>query len=159
MSIYVYSDEDIDVSLIEKVYKAVLDYVGQREEVLVELSTCTQDEIRQVNKDSRGVDKVTDVLSFPALPLQVGEVATSLDYPDDIDLDSGEIMLGEVLICMDVAKAQAIEYGHTTQREIAYLTVHSLLHLYGYDHMLETDKAIMRQAEENILTKINITRD
>ena len=159
MSIYVYSDEDIDTQLIQTAYQGVLEFVGQKDAVLVELSVCSREEIRQVNHDTRGIDKVTDVLSFPTLPLRVGEVACASSYPDDIDLDSGEIMLGEILVCLDVAQEQALEYGHSTSREIAYLTVHSLLHLYGYDHMTEEDKVIMREAEETVLAGMNLTRE
>ena len=83
---------------------------------------------------------------------------SSEDYPYDTDPESGEIVLGEILICTKRAEEQAIEYGHSRSREIAYLTVHGLLHLFGYDHMTDEDKPEMRAMEERILSSIGEER-
>ena len=104
------------------------------------------EEIHQLNLDYRGVDSPTDVLSFP----QFDDLN---DLPDD-----GEIDLGDVVICKQKAEEQAEEFGHSFEREIMYLFVHSVLHLLGYDHMDEDEKKIMRRREEEVMTELGITR-
>ena len=104
------------------------------------------EEIHQLNLDYRGVDSPTDVLSFP----QFDDLN---DLPED-----GEIALGDVVICKQKAEEQAEEFGHSFEREIMYLFVHSVLHLLGYDHMDEDEKKIMRRREEEVMTELGITR-
>ena len=104
------------------------------------------EEIHQLNLDYRGVDSPTDVLSFP----QFDDLN---DLPED-----GEIALGDVVICKQKAEEQAEEFGHSFEREIMYLFVHSVLHLLGYDHMDEDEKRIMRRREEEVMTELGITR-
>ena len=104
------------------------------------------EEIHQLNLDYRGVDSPTDVLSFP----QFDDLN---DLPED-----GEIALGDVVICKQKAEEQAKEFGHSFEREIMYLFVHSVLHLLGYDHMDEDEKKIMRRREEEVMTELGITR-
>lgn len=117
----------------------------------------TDDEgIHRINLEQRGVDRPTDVLSFPMFELAPGE------HPDRSDADpaTGLVPLGDMVISVERAKAQAEEYGHSTQRELAYLTVHSVLHLLGYDHMDEGPmKAQMRAREEEILGGLGIKRN
>lgn len=115
--------------------------------VELSLTFVDKDEIKEINWQFRNIDKVTDVLSFP-----------QFESPEDIDQDF-EVMLGDVVICSQVAKEQAEEFGHSLQRELVYLFVHSMFHLLGYDHMVEEDKVEMRAAEEDVLGKMNITRD
>jgi probable rRNA maturation factor len=103
-------------------------------------------EMRRLNHSRRGVDKVTDVLSFP-----MGK-----DTPPDID--TGRVFLGDVLISMGIAEKQAGEYGHSLERELAFLTVHGVLHLLGYDHIAETERAAMREREEYIMERIGLFR-
>lgn len=104
------------------------------------------EEIRELNRDYRDTDKVTDVLSFP-----------QFDDLNDIP-EFGEICLGDVVICKERAEEQAEEFGHSFEREIIYLFTHSILHLLGYDHMEEEEKQEMRAREEVVMTHLGITR-
>ena len=106
------------------------------------------EEIHELNKLHRGVDKPTDVLSFP----QFEDVCE--EAPEE-----GEICLGDVVICREKAAEQAEEFGHSFEREILYLFVHSVLHLLGYDHMEEGEKKVMRAREEKIMEHIDVLRD
>ena len=111
--------------------------------------------IRQINADMRDVDAPTDVLSFPMFDLKPG------DKPSERDADpaTGLVPLGDMCISFERVKAQAREYGHSNRRELAYLAVHSVLHLLGYDHLDEGPmKARMREREEAILSGMGITR-
>ncbi len=144
--------------LIKKVYRAALKHFGQSDVFSVEIEIVSADEIRQINNDERGVDRVTDVLSFPTLTINSLPV-TKKQYPMDIDYDSGKLLLGDIVICYDKVKEQAAEYGHSEEREAAYLTLHGILHLLGFDHETEEDKAVMRMHEEAVLNQLNITRD
>ena len=118
----------------------------------------TDDEgIHQINLDMRGVDRPTDVLSFPMFELEAGTPPEGEEY---LDLDSGLCPLGDMCISLERAQQQAQEFGHSLEREICYLTVHSVLHLLGYDHLDEGPmKAQMRGREEAILEKLGITRE
>lgn len=144
--------------LINKVYLETLRYFGQENDVFeIDLEGVSKDEIKEINLSERGVDKETDVLSFQnivglSLPCNVE------DYPMDVDYESGKIMLGDILVCIDVMKEQAIEYGHSEEREVAYLALHGILHLLGYDHENEADKQVMRKHEEAILGCLDIVR-
>ena len=107
-----------------------------------------------MNREARQVDKATDVLSFPAFDLRPGE----LPGPEDADPGTGLVPLGDMMISMEHVKAQAKEYGHSNRRELAYLTVHSVLHLLGYDHVDEGPmKAQMRGREEDILAELGLS--
>ena len=116
----------------------------------------TNDEvIRETNLENRGIDRPTDVLSFPAFTMSPGE------KPQDYwaDPDTSKVYLGDMMISLERANAQAAEFGHSPEREVCYLAVHSTLHLLGYDHLDEGPmKAQMRQREEAILGKLGITR-
>lgn len=116
----------------------------------------TDDEgIREVNRDMRDIDRATDVLSFPMFDLVPGE------HPDefDADPDTGLVPLGDMCISVERAHAQAEEYGHSFQREICYLCVHSVLHLLGYDHLDEGEmKRQMRGREEEIMSQLKLER-
>lgn len=111
------------------------------------LTFVDKEEIKDINWQFRNINSVTDVLSFP-----------QFDNIEDIDSEF-EVMLGDVVICTQVAKEQAEEFGHSFERELIYLFVHSIFHLLGYDHMLEDEKMEMRAAEEDVLGQMNITRD
>lgn len=112
----------------------------------VSLTFVSGGEIRELNRDYRNVDRVTDVLSFP-------------QYEDLNDIGpEGEIPLGDVVICVGRALEQAEEFGHSPQREIVYLFIHSICHLLGYDHMTEEDKKEMRAKEEEAMERIDLVR-
>ena len=111
--------------------------------------------IHRINLEQRGVDRPTDVLSFPAFDLTPGE----LPGPEDADPATGLVPLGDMVISLERVQAQAKEYGHPGRRELAYLTVHSVLHLLGYDHLDEgPQKARMRQREEAIMAELGMER-
>ena len=117
---------------------------GQRAELSV--TFVDPEEIRILNRDYRGVDKVTDVLSFP-----------QFEGADEMP-QQGELCLGDVVICREKAAGQAEEFGHSFEREIIYLFTHSVLHLLGYDHMTDEDKRQMRQREEEVMEYLGIGR-
>ncbi|MBO5240891.1 MAG: rRNA maturation RNase YbeY [Clostridia bacterium] len=123
----------------------------------IEVSFVGEEEIQRLNRELRGVDKITDVLSFPALDLERGQAIQKADYPFEID-EEGRLLLGSIAICIKRAREQAEEYGHSYERELHYLLVHGIMHCLGYDHMEENEKAQMREKEEIILNKLGITR-
>ena len=111
--------------------------------------------IHQINRDMRQVDAATDVLSFPAFALTPGE----LPGPEEADPATGLVPLGDMVISLERVRSQAKEYGHSNRRELAYLTVHSVLHLLGYDHLDEgEEKARMRRREEAIMAELGLAR-
>lgn len=115
--------------------------------------------IQVINRTSRGIDRPTDVLSFPMFQLEPGKLP--LDWSEFQDPDTGLVPLGDMCISLERATKQAQEFGHSLRREVGYLTIHSMLHLLGYDHLDEgPQKAQMRQREEAIASAIpNMTRD
>ena len=118
-------------------------------------------EIREINNETRGIDRDTDVLSFPMLDYPKGRVYKNvyMDYSFDATyLDGEELVLGDIVLSLEKAREQSEEYNHSFIREVAYLIVHSVLHLLGYDHMEAEEKAIMREREEAILDKMSISR-
>ena len=142
-------------ALIRRVIKTGLAAEGMDLPCEVDVLLTDDEGIHAVNLDMRGVDRPTDVLSFPEFDLVPGE------HPDAMDADPGTglIPLGDMVISMEHVAAQAKEYGHSRQRELAYLVTHSVLHLLGYDHLDEgPQKARMREREEAILEELGITR-
>lgn len=153
MAVYIdFCDNDIEIfdgyeEHSHQLVEATLDYVDFREDAELSVSFVTDEAMRQINLDTRGVDSTTDVLSFPQY--------------DDIGFEAFEdepVFIGDVVISYDRLKAQAEEFGHSLLREYSYLLVHSILHLMGYDHMEEEDKKEMREAEESILEKFDLAR-
>ena len=145
----------------EKSLRALENAVGERvvsdTPLAVELVFVDGGEIQRLNRETRGIDKVTDVLSYPALDLVKGEPLKGEDYPLDVDED-GNLMLGSIAICVERAKEQATEYGHSFERELHYLLVHGILHCLGYDHMTDGQQREMRAREEEILGALGIVR-
>ncbi len=114
-------------------------------------------EIRQMNSDFRNIDSVTDVLSFPANDL--GAPISESDAGGlEIDPETGEIVLGDIAICVDRAEEQALEYGHSLLRELCFLAVHGAYHLMGYDHMDTEDEERMTEKQEQVLNQLGIYR-
>lgn len=135
--------------LIRRCCQAVLTHEDFGEPAEVSVSFVSNDEIKKLNKIYREKDAVTDVLSFP-----LGENGVY-----DKNNDTGALMLGDIVISLDTAVKQAQMYGHSLEREIGFLTVHSMLHLLGYDHETSTlEERIMREKEEQILDNIGISR-
>ncbi|WP_392885833.1 rRNA maturation RNase YbeY [Eubacterium limosum] len=141
------SGVELDTSVYEKVEEYIL-ITLQQENVLVpceiSFSLVIPEEIQELNAEYRNIDKETDVLSFPML-----------EFPEDEDMLTYEtgipVMLGDIVISTKRAAEQAEEYGHSLEREICYLSVHSVLHLLGYDHMEEDEKRVMRAREKAIM--------
>lgn len=137
-------DETIDHNFYEDIEEAILHtltHLGYGKDYEISFSIVDQKEIKNLNRDYRGIDKVTDVLSFPLYePANIPEFG----------------MLGDIVICMQKAKEQAGEFGHSFKREILYLTVHSMLHLLGFDHEIEDEKAVMRTHEKEIMKRIGV---
>ena len=111
-----------------------------------------------MNRETRNTDKVTDVLSFPALDSIKGKALKKRDFPLEID-DEGNLLIGSVAVCVKRAEEQAEEYGHSYQRELHYLLVHGIMHCLGYDHLTDEERAEMREREEFILAKLGISRE
>ncbi len=142
-------------SLIRKVVRTALDAEGVQTPCEVNVLVTGDGGIRRINLDMRGVDAPTDVLSFPMFNLEPGDKPAG----EDADPATGLIPLGDMCISLERAKAQAKEYGHANRRELAYLAVHSTLHLLGYDHLDEGPmKAQMRAREEAIMEELGIMR-
>ena len=136
--------------LIRRCCHAVLQMEKFEGAAEVEVSLVDDAAIREINRDHRQIDSATDVLSFP-----LGENGTYDKNPE-----TGAYMLGDIVLSVERAKAQAAEYGHTLQREIGYLTVHSMLHLLGYDHVNGGLEAVrMREKEESIMDQIGLARE
>ena len=113
--------------------------------------------IRELNARTRGIDKVTDVLSYPSLELVPHSPICAAEHPYDVD-EEGCLFIGSVAICTKRAKEQAEEYGHPYARELNYLTVHGVLHCLGYDHETEEEKREMREKEEAIMQRMGLSR-
>jgi len=150
---------------LKNTIEAVIDHALKEEKVEIpcEISIIFIDneEIRDINRENRNIDRVTDVLSFPMLNYPKGKVFKEayIGYEfEPSDLDEGNLVLGDIALSLEKAKEQSIEFGHSFLREAAYLTVHSVLHLLGYDHMEEEEKEIMRRREEEILNRFSLTR-
>ena len=124
---------------------------------LLELLFLGEEEIRELNARERGVDSVTDVLSFPAMDGIKDKPILAKEHSDCID-EEGRLFLGSIAVCRKRAEEQAEEYGHSVEREIFYLIVHGTLHCLGYDHMTDTDKREMREKEEEIMARMNLQR-
>ena len=147
-------DEKLD-SFISKVIRTELDAEGVKIPCEVNVLVANDAGIHQVNLDMRNVDAPTDVLSFPMFDLTPGDKPS----PGDADPATGLVPLGDMCISMERVRAQAEEYGHSPRRELAYLAVHSVLHLLGYDHLDEgPQKAQMRRREEDIMRELGLER-
>lgn len=114
----------------------------------ISLSFVDEEKIRQLNKDFRSIDRVTDVLSFP--------IEDFFNEDRENILEKPYLMLGDVVICLDVARKQADDLGHSFEREVMYLTCHSILHLLGYDHIEDDDKKIMRAKEKEVMKNLGV---
>ena len=156
--VYIDAEVETPAAVEEQIRRAVLAALeGEEVDVPCVVEVCVTDDggIRQTNLDTRGVDRPTDVLSFPMFELSPGEKPQA----DWADPDTDKVLLGDMMISLERANAQAAEFGHSPEREVCYLAVHSVLHLLGYDHLDEGPmKARMREREEAILEKLGITR-
>ena len=147
--------------LAKLVIEKVLDIEACPFETEVSILLTDNEGIKRYNKEFRGIEKDTDVLSFPNLDYDSPSDFSCVEGNeiDFINPESNEIILGDIIISINKVYSQAEEYGHTLKREFAFLIVHSMLHLLGYDHMDEEDAAIMEPKQEAILNSLNITRE
>ena len=133
---------------LRKIAKAVYKTLGQKAYFKAELVFQDGEGITALNRNTRGVDSVTDVLSYPSLEGIRGKILSPEDCPTE--LEGKYIFLGSIVLCEEKIRSQAQEYGHSEEEEREYLIVHGLLHLFGYDHMNEEDKKEMRELEKEI---------
>ena len=145
---------------VEQVATAVLDMEGCPYEIQLNVLLTDNDGIHAYNKEYRKIDRETDVLSFPNLDFdEPGDFEISEDREADyFDPDTGELLLGDIVISLDKVKEQAEKYGHGVRREYAFLIAHSMLHLLGYDHMTEDEAKDMETRQSAVLEHLNITR-
>lgn len=147
------TDIELDIpyeDIIRQMVVAALDYENCPYEAEVSVTVVDNKEIQEINKTYRNIDKATDVLSFPMYEY---EKAADFDKLDDsaFNPESGELLLGDIVISAEKVTAQAKEYGHSKEREFAFLLVHSMLHLLGYDHMEEEERLVMESKQKEIL--------
>ena len=139
--------------LICNVAEAVLEYEKFERKTEISVLFVDDEQIREINNDFRKIDSSTDVLSFPMLKFDGTRVIDSVG-----DSYLGVVVLGDIVISLEHAAAQAQEYGHSFEREIGFLTCHSMFHLLGYDHETEEERAAMHEKEEEVLGKMGLTR-
>lgn len=149
--------EEFPLDSLTALENAMEGFVETDVPLAIELVFVDGEEIRRLNRETRNIDKVTDVLSYPALDGIKGQVLYGKNYPYEID-EEGNLLIGSIVVCCDRAKQQAEEYGHSYQRELHYLIVHGIMHCLGYDHITDEDRAEMREKEEFILGKLGIIR-
>ena len=150
--------------IINEVVCASLDYEDCPYEAEVNVVLTDNEEIHQVNKEYRNVDAPTDVLSFPMINYDKPSDFDSLEEEFDTNTedyfnpDTGELMLGDIVVSVEKVIEQAEKYGHTPTRELAFLVAHSMMHLFGYDHMTEEESSVMEAKQRAVLDNIGITR-
>ena len=143
----------------EQVVEETLDYEGFPYEAEVEILLTDNESIREMNREQRGIDRPTDVLSFPMIDYEkAGEFDFLEERPDCFHPETGEALLGDIVISKEKVLSQAEEYGHSPLREYAFLIAHSMLHLLGYDHMEEQERVIMEKKQNEILERLGISR-
>ena len=165
MTVNIEYETDIALDLTyEDIIKAVIDEAVDYEkcpyEVEVNVVLTDDESIHQINKEYRDVDRPTDVLSFPMIeyekPSEFGGIEeAAVDY---FNPETGELILGDIIISVEKVMEQADKYGHSIKRELAFLTAHSMMHLFGYDHMGEDEAKVMEAKQNEVLMNINITR-
>lgn len=149
------------ISIVNDIIDASIDFIKCPYECELNVIFTDNNGIKAINKDYRDIDSPTDVLSFPLL-----EYASPGDFSmleeeaiDCFNHDTGELMLGDIILNIDRIVQQASEYGHTRRRELAFLTAHSMLHLFGYDHIEDDERMAMEELQEQILTMKGYTRE
>lgn len=135
-------------NLLIYVIREALNIMDVRCSCEVSVTLCDDERIHELNREHRGVDRATDVLSFPQYDADEVDGFTKHD----------EVVLGDIVISVERARAQSIEYGHSYTRELAFLAIHSVLHLLGYDHMTDSEEKVMNSLQESILDTLGITR-
>lgn len=166
MTFFVENETDVTFpfsveELVEQVAVAVLDAENCPYEVQVNVLLTDNEGIHEFNREYRNVDRETDVLSFPNLEFEK-EGLFDIDEKDEADFfdpDTGELILGDIILSVDKVREQAESYGHSQKREFAFLVAHSMYHLCGYDHMEAEEAKVMEAKQEAVLQTLGITRD
>ncbi len=164
MTLYFEEEGDLTLDIpcekiAKEVIEAALDYIGCPYEAQVNLLLSMDEEIHETNLNFRGIDRATDVLSFPMLEYEEpGNFDFLEDHEECFDPESGELSLGDIMISKEKVVKQAAEYGHSELREYAFLIAHSMLHLFGYDHMEEEERKVMEEKQREIMEKLQILR-
>jgi len=164
MSVFIEIESDIELPFqVEKMTQVVIDatlkYVNCPYETEVNLLLTTSVNMQQFNKEHRGIDKTTDVLSFPMLePVMFDDFSKLEEHLDVFHPETGELVLGDIIISLDQVLAQAEEYGHKPKREFAFLIAHGMFHLLGYDHESEDESQRMEKAQKELLDQLKILR-
>ena len=140
--------EEVNYKLIENVISEALKYEGVSDNTEISVTIVDNEEIRKINNKFRNIDRATDVLSFPLIDFD----------NEDLPNDGSKIYLGDIIISIERAKEQANEYGHSLDREVGFLTAHSMLHLLGYDHMVPEEEKVMFAKQEEILSNLGFKR-
>lgn len=150
---------------LNKIVERIIDFTLKKENVNLEteisLIYVDNNIIKEINYETRNINKETDVLSFPLLNYPEGNVYKEIYDNESFsyeDFNEGRLVLGDIVLSLEKAKEQSMEFQHSFYREVCYLCIHSLLHLLGYDHMKDAEKVIMRKREEEILGEFNIIR-
>ncbi|MBP5599384.1 MAG: rRNA maturation RNase YbeY [Lachnospiraceae bacterium] len=167
MTFYVENEFDFEFGFdVENLIKSLTEETLKSENVpflnvSLNVSFTDDENIHVINKEFRDMDKSTDVLSFPAIDFNAPADFSGIKEgdPEYFDCETGELILGDIMISTDHAVSQAGEYGHSLKREVAFLITHSLLHLLGYDHESDDEREVMEAKQEEILKRLNITRD
>ncbi|MFU0828047.1 MAG: Endoribonuclease YbeY [Lachnoclostridium sp.] len=152
---------DLDYrSIITKVVEKSLDLEECPYEVELNIILTDNKEIQAINREYRNIDAPTDVLSFPMIEYETPGSFDKLEEEgnDSFNPETGELILGDIIISVEKVIEQAKEYGHTTERELAFLTAHSMMHLFGYDHMQENERLIMEEKQRKVLDELRIFR-
>ncbi len=163
ISIEYEAEKKLDISweeIIRQVVEGTLDYEGCPYETEVNVVLTDNEGIKEVNQEYRNVDGPTDVLSFPMLEYDSPSDFEGVEeqFTDCFNPETGELMLGDIMISVEKVTEQAEKYGHSKERELAFLTAHSMLHLCGYDHMEEEERLFMEQKQREILEGIGYRR-
>jgi len=165
MSLHIEDESIITLALevqeiAEKVIEMVLEYEECPYQTEVNLVLTSDNEIAKMNKQFRGIDRATDVLSFPNVDFKSPSDFEGLEEEivDNFNPETGELVLGDIVICTEKVLAQAEEYGHSLTREYAFLIAHSMLHLLGYDHMEIEEANEMEAKQEEVLKRLDIKR-
>ena len=166
MTIHIENEQPLDFGfairpLAEQVILQAMDQEGCPYEAEVSLTFTNDAEIHRINLEFRKIDRPTDVLSFPMtdFPSPASFAFLEEEGNDSFNPETGELLLGDIVISVERAMQQAEAYGHSLKREIAFLIAHSMLHLMGYDHMTPEEASVMEKKQEEILLALGITRD
>jgi probable rRNA maturation factor len=146
--------------IINKVVEKALDMEDCPYEVELNVILTDNNEIQEINKNYREIDAPTDVLSFPMIDYQTPSDFSDLEdnIEEYFNPETGELVLGDIIISVEKVMGQAEEFGHSNERELAFLTAHSMMHLFGYDHMEEEERIVMEEKQRNVLNELHILR-